>query len=238
MKKKLLALLPLLAAVAAIVLFAPQIREWLLAAATWAEANPTLAWPFFIVVFTIATVLMMPGWIFMVAAGYLFGVATGGLLAFVANLAGAVAAFFVARTWARDWVKQKIDHSPRFSGFDAAVSKRGIYTVMFARLALLPNNLINYACGVTGMQLRDFMIGTGIGIAPVLVVNVLVGASTMDLVAAVDGDGAGEQRPPLLLIGAIIPVVAVILFLAKRYGPRLADPGPDDGAVDKREHDA
>jgi uncharacterized membrane protein YdjX (TVP38/TMEM64 family) len=233
MKKKLATGLLLVAIAAAVVTFAPAIREGLLAAAGWAEHSPALAWPIFMLVFVMAIVLMMPGWMFMVAAGYLFGALTGGLLAFVANLAGSVVAFYVARTWARDWVKAKIDHSPRFSGFDAAVSRRGIYTVMFARLALLPNNLINYACGVTGMRLRDFIIGTAIGITPILAANILVGASTMDLVSAVEGGGQESQRSPLLLVGAIIPIVALILILARRYGPRLAGPEAGDRQPDE-----
>ena len=224
MKKKLAIALPLVAIAIAVVIFRPTLRAWLLAAASWAETSPELAWPIYIVVFALAIVLMLPGWVFMLAAGYLFGILNGGVLAFVANLAGSIAAFYVARTFARDWVKGKIDHSPRFSGFDAAVSRRGLLTVMFARLALLPNNLINYACGVTGMRLRDFIIGTSIGIAPVLATSVLIGASTMDLVSAVDGSGPAGQRSPLLIIAAVVPIALLVLLLARRYGPRLADP--------------
>ena len=118
MKKKLLVALALVAIATAIVVFRPTIRTWLLAAASWAETSPELAWPIYIVVFALAIVLMLPGWVFMVAAGYLFGMVNGGVLAFVANLLGSVAAFYVARNFARDWVKEKIDRSPRFSGFD------------------------------------------------------------------------------------------------------------------------
>jgi uncharacterized membrane protein YdjX (TVP38/TMEM64 family) len=228
MKSKLAIALLLAAIAAVIVIFAPTIREWLFAAAAWAETSPKQAWPAFVLIFTIAIVLMMPGWVFMVAAGYLFGALTGGILAFIANLAGSIVAFYVARTYAREWVKGKIDHSPRFSGFDAAVSKRGLYTVMFARLALLPNNLINYACGVTGMRLRDFIIGTSIGIVPILAAYILIGVSTMDLVTAVDSGGPDSQRPSLLLYSAIIPVIALILFLARRYSSKLAAPVADD----------
>jgi uncharacterized membrane protein YdjX (TVP38/TMEM64 family) len=173
--------------------------------------------------FALAVVAMFPGWLFMVAGGYLFGAATGGLLAFVANLLGSVAAFFLARTYARQWVRQKLDHSLRFNGFDRAVARNGVYTVMFARLALLPNNLINYACGVSAMGLRDFVIGTSIGCLPILAVNVLIGASTKDLFTAIEEGSFERPQLPLGLFGAIIAILILVLFLAKRYGPRLAD---------------
>ena len=194
MKRKLAALVLLVALATAIIFFAPTSRAWLLSAASWAETSPEFAWPLFVLAFVSAIVLMIPGWVFMVAAGYLFGALTGGLLAFAANLAGSVLAFFLARTYAREWIKEKLDRSPRFSGFDAAVSKNGLFTVMFARLALLPNNLINYACGVSGMRLRDFVIGTAVGLSPILVANVLIGASTMDFVTAVETGGLENRR--------------------------------------------
>ena len=164
-----------------------------------------------------------------IAAGYLFGVLTGGFLAFAANLAGSIVAFYLARTYAREWIRGKIDHSPRFSGFDAAVSRNGLYTVMFARLALLPNNLINYACGITGMRLRDFIIGTSVGILPILAANILIGASTMDFVTAMEAGGIEKEQPPLMMLGAIIPVMALVLILARRYSSRLvsSDDNPE-----------
>jgi uncharacterized membrane protein YdjX (TVP38/TMEM64 family) len=198
-------------------------REQLIAAARWAESAPELAWPLFLLTFVVAVVAMVPGWLLMVAGGYLFGPVTGGLLAFVANLLGSVAAFFLARTYARQWVKQKLDHSPRFQGFDNAVARNGVYTVMFARLALLPNNLINYACGVSAMGLRDFVIGTSIGCLPILVANVLIGASTKDLFTTIEEGGLEKPQLPLALFGAIIAILLLTIFLAKRFGARLAD---------------
>ena len=227
MKTKLAVLVLLAAVIAAATIYAPVIREWLLAAAHWAESSPELAWPIYIVVVVTIIVLAMPSLIFMVAAGYLFGLVNGFILASVAHLTGAVLAFYLARTVARDWIKEKIDHSPRFSGFDAALSRRGLYTVMFARLALLPNNIINYACGVTGMRLRDYVIGTAIGFTPVLTVCVLFGASAVDLATALESGGPEREFSPLMIVGAVVLVFALVLVLARRYGPRLASPDPD-----------
>lgn len=224
MNRKITVAVLMLAAVAVIIMILPTGREQLLAAARWAESAPQLAWPVFLLSFVVAVVAMIPGWLFMVAGGYLFGALTGGLLAFVANLAGSVAAFFLARTYARQWVKQKFNHSKKFSGFDSAVARNGVYTVMFARLALLPNNLINYACGVSAMSLRHFVIGTSIGSLPILVANVLIGASTKDLFTAIEEGGLEKPQLPLALFGAIIVVLLLVLFLAKRFGPRMTDP--------------
>ncbi len=224
MKRKLVIAGLLLAIAIVTIMLLPTGSEQLLAAARWAESSPELAWPLFLLTFVVAVVAMTPGWLFMVAGGYLFGAVTGGLLAFVANLLGSVAAFFLARTYARQWVKQKLDHSLRFQGFDSAVARNGVYTVMFARLALLPNNLINYACGVSAMGLRAFVIGTAIGCLPTLAAYVLIGASTKDLFTAIEDGGLEKPQLPLALFGAIIAILLLTLFLAKRFGPSLAGP--------------
>jgi len=224
MKRKITVAVLLLAIATVVFMMLPTGSEQLLAIARWAESAPELAWPVYLLTFVLAVVAMIPGWLFMVAGGYLFGTVTGGLLAFVANLLGSVAAFFMARTFARAWVKQKLDHSHRFSGFDNAVARNGVYTVMFARLALLPNNLINYACGVSAMSLRDFVIGTSIGCLPILAANVLIGASTKDLFTTIEEGGLEKPQLPFALFGAIIAVLFLVLFLAKRFGPRLAEP--------------
>lgn len=221
MKRKIAVAVLILAIAIVIIMMLPTGREQLLAAARWAESAPELAWPVFMVTFVLAIVAMIPGWTFMVAGGYLFGAVTGGVLAFVANLLGSIAAFFLARTYARHWVKQKLNHSTRFSGFDNAVARNGVYTVMFARLALLPNNLINYACGVSAMGLRDFVIGTTIGCLPMLAAYVLIGASTKDLFTAFEEGGLEKPQLPLALFGAIIAILILALILAKRFGTRL-----------------
>jgi uncharacterized membrane protein YdjX (TVP38/TMEM64 family) len=224
LKRKIAVAVLLLAIAVVTIMMLPTGSEQLLALARWAESAPELAWPLYFLVFVLAVVAMFPGWLFMVAGGYLFGAVTGGLLAFVANLLGSVAAFFLARTYARQWVKQKLDHNLRFRGFDNAVARNGVYAVMFARLALLPNNLINYACGVSAMGLRDFVIGTSIGCLPILAANVLIGASTKDLFTAIEEGGLEKPQLPFALFGAIIAVLILAVFLARRFGPRPADP--------------
>lgn len=51
--------------------------------------------------------------------------------------------------------------------FDQTISGNGLSAVLFTRLVpLFPFNLINFAWGLTGVSLRDYVIGTAIGIIP------------------------------------------------------------------------
>ena len=193
----------------------------LLAVAEWAKSSPSTAWPPFIIVFALAVVVMVPGWLFMVAGGYLFGLAGGLVVSVVANLLGSIAAFVLAKRYVRDWVRARLGGTKKFSDFDAAAEKNGLYAVMIARLALLPNNFINYASGITAMGLRDFAIGTAVGGTPILVVNVLVGASAVDLMAALDSAESDGQTKLVLMLGGAVIVLVGIVWLARRYSSRL-----------------
>jgi len=222
LNRKWIVIAGIVVVVAGLILLRPFDTQSVLELARWAEAAPGLAWPLYLITFILAVVLMLPGWVFMVAGGYLFGSIAGGLLAFIANLAGSIAAFYLAKTYARDWVQDRLASSDRFQGFDEAVERNGFTTILFARLAMLPNNLLNYSCGLTQMRLRDFVLGTSLGCLPILVANVLIGASTMDLFTDMAENGLQAQKPPFGLLMLIIAAVAIILVLKKIVSRRLA----------------
>ena len=77
------------------------------------------------------------------------------------------------------------------------------------------------------MRPLDFVLGTAIGILPILIANVLIGASAMDLFVAIEDGTFDRQRPPVTIFVAIFAMAALIVVLAKRFGPKLADPPAD-----------
>ena len=211
----------ILAALVIAIALTPDRWDKLLALARWAESAPGLAWPLFLVGFAFAVVAMFPGWIFMVIGGYLFGMTIGTLLSFIANLAGSLVAFYLARFFARHHVEARFSRKTWFRNFDASVQRNGFHANLFARLALLPYNLLNYACGLTSMSLRDFLFGTALGSLPILLANVLIGAGTVDLFATMAQEGLEPQRPPLEILAALIAIFAIALILARRFRRRL-----------------
>ena len=221
MQRRLVITAAIIAALTVAILLVPDQWNSLLSLAKWAESAPGYAWPIYLLGFIASVVLMFPGWVFMVVGGYLFGMTIGSILAFIANMIGSIGAYFLARTYARGWVESRLADRPRFKGFDEAVNRNGFHTILFARLALLPNNLLNYACGLTGMSLRDFCLGTALGSLPILLVNVLIGASTVNLFNAMSEGSLESQRPPLGLLAAIIFGVALIAIVSRKLRARM-----------------
>jgi uncharacterized membrane protein YdjX (TVP38/TMEM64 family) len=131
----------------------------------------------FVLIYVVQTAFFLPGaGILSLAAGAIFGVLPGTLLVVTGATVGAILAFLVSRTLLRDWVVRTF--GGRMEGIDRGLRESGLPYLLFLRLVpAFPFFLVNLACGVTGLPLRTFALGTLFGIMPVSLVFVNAGAS-------------------------------------------------------------
>ena len=73
------------------------VREWLSVGVAWIESHRALSWIAYIAAYTTAAILVIPGTILTLAAGFLFGIPTGVMLVSVGSLMGAAGAFLPDR---------------------------------------------------------------------------------------------------------------------------------------------
>jgi uncharacterized membrane protein YdjX (TVP38/TMEM64 family) len=122
----------------------------------WVRDAGTTGMVAFVAAYVVACVLFLPGLILTMGAGLVYGVAVGAPLAWVSATIGAVAAFLLGRTVARDAIAKRVEHDPRFAAIDRAVGREGLKIVLLTRLSpFFPFNLLIYAYGLTGVYLRD-----------------------------------------------------------------------------------
>lgn len=180
----------LLAAIVAVAVGWP-VGSWIIGAAAWAQSHRAAASTLFVAVYVLAAVLVVPGSILTLAAGYLFGLPLGVALTSAGSVLGAAAAFIVGRFLARDWVAQRVTASPRFGALDAAMRHDGFPIVLLARLSpLIPYNLLNYGLSVTAVRFRDYLLAT-IGMLPAVVLYVYTGSLAKSLTTL-----TSSGRPP------------------------------------------
>ncbi len=196
------------------------LQQWLLAALTWATAHRQPSALVFIALYVLATVCLVPGLILTLAGGALFGLARGVVLVSAGSVLGASAAFFIGRTFAREWTQQRIAAWPRFRALDGALGERGFSIVLLTRLSpLFPFNLLNYAYGVTAVRPRDYIAGSWLGMLPATVLYVYAGSAAADLAQAIAGDAhTGRTGTVLLVVGlaATVAVAALVTRVARR----------------------
>ncbi len=115
--------------------------------------------------FAIGTVLFVPGAIFGLAGGILFGPLWGTVFNLAGATLGATASFLVARYLAMDWVRRKA--GGRLEQLIAGVEAEGWRFVAFTRLVpLFPFNLLNYALGLTRIPLLQYVLASLICMIP------------------------------------------------------------------------
>lgn len=166
----------------------------------------------FITIYIVATVLLIPGTILTLGAGFVFGVIKGSVLVSIASTLGATAAFLVGRYFVRGWVAEQIERQPKFKAIDEAVAKDGWKIVGLTRLSpIFPFNFLNYAFSVTQVSLQDYVLASWIGMMPGTVMYVYFGSLAKDLASL----GAGVRAPIWLQVIGFIATVLVTVYVTK-----------------------
>jgi len=135
-----------------------QLAEWIRALGAWA---PVLH----VFLFAVGTVLFVPGSLFGLAGGAMFGPALGATLNLVGAMLGAVAAFLIARYAAADLVRKKA--GGKLERLIAGVEAEGWRFVALVRLVpLFPFSLMNYALGLTRIPLGRYALASFVCMVP------------------------------------------------------------------------
>ncbi len=168
------------------------------------------------VVYVPAAVLMIPGSVLTLAAGYAFGLTKGLLAVSVGSTAGACAAFVISRYLARDWVAGQLGRRVALASLDSAVAKEGFKLVLLIRLSpLLPYVVANYVLGLTKIRLRTFALASWIGMLPGGLLYVYLGTVARGLGDVLSGRlEAGPWTWTALILGLIATAI-VGVWLAR-----------------------
>jgi uncharacterized membrane protein YdjX (TVP38/TMEM64 family) len=162
----------------------------------------------FVVLYGLATVAMVPGSIFDLAGGALFGPYLGTLVNLAGGSLGAALAFFVARYVARDWVEHRA--GPKTKGIVQSVDADGWKFVAFVRIVpIFPYNVMNYLLGLTHIPFHRYFLATIVFMSPATVVYTYIGHASRQAIAG----NTDNLRYALLALG----LLAVLLVLPRIY---------------------
>lgn len=193
------------------------VRDWLAAGILWIDTHQSLAWAIFILAYALTPVLLIPGTILTLAAGFAFGLPMGVPLVSVGSLLGAVNAFLVGRFFARGWVIQHLAKAPRFNALNDATRHRGFVIVLLTRLSpLIPFNVLNYVLGLTKVRLKDYCLASWIGMLPANIVYTYTGSVAKDIVAITSGNFERSTADYALFLMGLAFTIVLILFITRK----------------------
>jgi len=167
----------------------------------------------FFVAFTIATIVFVPG--MKMAAGFLFGMGTGILIAQITSISGACLAFLIGRYLARDWVESKMKNSVKLDALDKAIEQTGWKITLLLRLTV-PFTLLNYMLSLTKIKFWQYAVSTFFGIIPNTIVWVYVGSLGRSFAEYSSGEDAINLI--YLSVAGVVFVISFILvtFIVRR----------------------
>lgn len=196
------------------------LKDWTGALLSWIQTLGPVAPVIFVVVYVLACVLLIPGSLITLGAGFLFGLTMGYVVVAIGSVAGATLAFLIGRTVARDWIGERVRENPKFRAVDEAVGQRGFYIVFLTRLSpLIPFTLLNYFYGITAVRTRDYVLASWIGMIPGTLMYVYFGSIVKNLTELVAGRATeGSGATILFWVGlvATVTVAVVVTRIAKR----------------------
>lgn len=133
----------------------------------------------FIAVYALATVALFPVSVLSAAAGLLFGPVVGVGAVWCGAMLGAAGSFGIGRVLGREAVEEVL--GDRIGRLNRFLRRRGLPAVLVVRLVpLFPFTMVNYGSAVTAVSWTNYLLGTGIGILPGVLVYVALGGTVGD----------------------------------------------------------
>lgn len=166
------------------------------------------------------TFIPFPAEFLTIANGAVYGLVWGSVISWVGAMLGAALAFALVRWLGRPFAEKMIARKDWHS-LDRWISEQGFSFVLISRFVpIIAFNLINYLAGLTAISWGKFLLATGIGILPVLIILVLFGHHMEHI------------SWPLWLLFAIGAVLTWFVFRGRLSRFRMPDKDSEDSAPD------
>ncbi len=161
----------------------------------------------FVPIYAFGTAFGLPGTIPTLAGGAIYGVVRGMLYNTIGANLGAFFAFLLARYLGRDFVARFLKGRAAF--IDEKIGEHGLGTILYLRLIpLVPFNALNFGAGLSRVSLRDYVLGSFIGMLP----GTLVYTYFAD--ALIRGTGEARREAFLHFLAAAALLVGFTLLTA------------------------
>jgi phospholipase D1/2 len=186
-----------------------DLREWADPdrLAEWLEPYRTnwIAAPLILLVFVVAELFLFPVLALIFACGVVFGPWLGTVYAFAGTLASSVLPFLLGRRVGREKLERLGGAAVR--SLEKVLRRRGVVAVFLVRKIPAPFTLVNMVCGASPLSLRDFLVGTVLGMGTGIVLITVLGDRLVEI--------ARDPSPRQIAISALllfVPVVPAILI--------------------------
>ena len=178
-----------------------ELQLWLQKMGIWA---PIL----YILIYSIATICILPSTPLNLSGGAIFGSVWGTVWTSIAAILAAVLSFAFSRSIGRNFVEKKL--AGKWQLIDREMHQGGFFYMFAIRLLpLIPYGMVNFAAGLTSIKFRDYFLGTFLGTVPGILPFVMMGAGLTAL-------KQGDVLPLLVALALIGMLVGTATWYRRR----------------------
>lgn len=153
--------------------------------------------PLGIVGFVVASLAAVPVTLLILTCSLVFGAVTGASVAFVGSVVSAVLGYGIGRVTGRGLVDRLANG--RVQQLSRKLGRRGILTIITVRIIpVAPFAVLNLLAGTMHISVRDFVIGTMIGMLPGIIALAIFAEGLLSLVSQ-----ANLRAVALILVGVL-----------------------------------
>ncbi len=164
-----------------------------------------------------------PAAILTLAAGAVYGVATGTILVSLSSTTAATAAFLLARGTFRPRVQRMAEESRTFGSLNRAIRKEGARIVALVRLSpAFPFTIVNYLFGLTPVPLGTYVLSSWIAMLPGTLAYVYFGSALGEVT------GAASPLRKVIRIGLAAAAVVATILVARIAAKAIRRAGAGD----------
>lgn len=164
----------------------------------------------FIAIYTVVTIIGIPGTVLTIVGGCLFGLWYGTLISIISATLGALFAFWAARYLLQNYAQRKFKRNKKLVKYQAAVLEQPFYFVLTTRLIpISPYNLVNYLFGLTSINWLDYIFATFVGVIPGCFVYSWIGFSGEEAMS-------GGDRLSFFLALTCLALLSIIPLIYRR----------------------
>ena len=177
---------------------------------TESTAFPIRSISLFLAAHIVANAIGIPGTVFVIVGGAVYGLWWGTVWSVIGATLGAIAAFWLARYFLHDWFATRFKYNVYVQKISHTLCKNGLSCVLTIRFSpMSPFNLVNFALGLTPVSVRNYALGTLIGIIPGTLIYTWLGVTGAEALS-------GGKLLPLFCCLTVLAIISAVPLIISR----------------------
>ena len=182
-------------------------QEWVFQTHQWLGSLDYWAYPAFVGIYLLATLVGLPAIFLFLAAGSLFGFIPSLILVSLSDTLSVALCYLLGRTVARKTIHKWIADRPHWNKLDRAVAQKGWKIVFLTRLSpIVPSNLLNYGFSLTKINFWQYIFVSWLAMLPVISLYVYLASVGTNLLSG--------NNDPKQIAASVIGFVTTFMAIA------------------------